>query len=129
MALTAATHYIVPIQGEHFAYKGLDSIRTCVQKVRKSYNPDLRMAGIVMNKFRLETKFGQDVYRHLMANEEMPLFKTRIRQCLALMEASYDGISIFDYDPKSTGAQDFANLVDEFCIRLETYGEKETVQL
>jgi chromosome partitioning protein len=118
MSLTAATHYIVPIQGENFAYKGLDSIRNCVAQVRKRFNKDLSMAGIVLNKFRVNTSFGQQVLQLLDSTPDMYRFQTLIRQNVALMECTAEGRSIYDYDPKSTGASDFDALCTELLSRV-----------
>lgn len=117
MSLTAATHYMVPIQGENFAYKGLDSIRNCVAQVRKRFNKDLTMLGIVLNKFRVNTSFGQQVLQLLDATPDMYRFQTLIRQNVALMECTAEGRSIYEYDSKSTGASDFDALCTELLTR------------
>lgn len=119
MALTAADYYIVPIQGENFAYKGLSGIRSFVATVRKpKFNPNLRMAGIVMNRFRMQTRFGQSVLEMLKSTPDTHLFTTTISQDVALMEATAEGKSIFDYNPKSQGAADFDKLSDELLDML-----------
>jgi len=41
------------------------------------------------------------------------LYKTKIRECVAVREAQLAQESIFDYDPKSTAAKDYAALVQE----------------
>ena len=113
IALTAAHFYIVPMQGENFAYLGLESIQKCVLNVQRKYNPDLRLAGIALNKFQLKTRFGKALYDQLSANPGIHLFQTKVRQCISLMECSAEGVSIFEYDQTSTGAIDFLALAGE----------------
>lgn len=113
IALTAATYYIVPMQGENFAYLGLESIQQCVIRVKARYNPNLRMAGIVLNKFQLKTRYGRQLYEELKGNTGIRMFDTRIRQCIALMECGAVGETIYQYDPDSTGAADMTALAYE----------------
>ncbi len=113
-ALGAANWFVVPMQGENFAYVGLDEILQCVAKVRRRLNPDIQLAGILMNKFDLRTKFGQTVYGKLTSNNTIRLFKHSIRQDVSLMECTAFGQSVFDYAPSSRGAQDFDGVCEEF---------------
>jgi chromosome partitioning protein len=113
-AMGAARWFIVPMQGENFAYVGLDEILQCVSKVRRRLNPEIQLAGILMNKFDLRTKFGQSVYTKLVENADVRLFSHSIRQDVSLMECTAFGQSIFDYAPSSRGAQDFEQVCDEF---------------
>lgn len=113
-AMGAANWFIVPMQGENFAYVGLDEILQCVSKVRRRLNPEIQLAGILMNKFDLRTKFGQSVYTKLVENADVRLFSHSIRQDVSLMECTAFGQSIFDYAPSSRGAHDFEQVCDEF---------------
>ncbi len=113
-ALGAAQWFVVPMQGENFAYAGLDEILQCVSKVRRRLNPSLQLAGILMNKFDLRTKFGQTVHSKLIGNNSLRLFQQSIRQDVSLMECTAFGQSIFDYAPKSRGAKDFELVCTEF---------------
>lgn len=118
LALIAADFYIVPMQGENFAFLGLDAIQRCVLSVRKTFRSNVQLAGIVLNKFRANTRFGQAIYQRLQESE-VHVFTTRIRQCLSLMECTADGESIFEYDPTSTGAEDFLALATELQTTLK----------
>ncbi|RAJ93011.1 chromosome partitioning protein [Larkinella arboricola] len=113
-ALGAANWFIVPMQGENFAYVGLDEILQCVLKVRRRLNPGLQLAGILMNKFDLRTKFGQSVYSKLTDHPTVRLFTNSVRQDVSLMECTAFGQSIFEYAPTSRGAQDFISVCQEF---------------
>ena len=41
------------------------------------------------------------------------IFQTKVRRNIKLAEAPSFGQSIFDYEPKSAGAQDYASIVEE----------------
>lgn len=113
-ALSASNWFVVPMQGENFAYIGLDEILQCAAKVRRRINPNIRLAGVLMNKFDLRTKFGQSVYQKLSSNPAIRIFSTSIRQDIALMECTAFGQSIFEYAPTSRGAHDLTAFCDEF---------------
>ena len=113
-ALGAAQWFLVPMQGENFAYVGLDEILQCVAKVRRRFNPAIQLAGILMNKFDLRTKFGQTVYTKLVTNTSVRLFQHSIRQDVSLMECTAFGQSIYEYAPTSRGAKDFDLVCTEF---------------
>lgn len=128
MALNAADYYIVPIQGENFAYQGLAQIRNFVATVRSPrFNPKLTMAGILLNKFRDKTRFGGQVLDMLNQSEDSPVFATRIGQDLALMEATAEGLNIFDYNPKSKAAASFEALSQELISLLQHHGEEKSI--
>ena len=44
---------------------------------------------------------------------ETRLFKTYIRECIAIKEAQYLQKSIFEYAPKSNASKDYGNLLKE----------------
>lgn len=112
-ALVASDFFIVPMQGENFAYVGLDEILQLSAKIRKRMNPKLELGGILLNKFDVRTKFGQMVHSKLLSNTNIKLYKTQIRQDVSLMECTAFAQSIFEYAPESRGAKDFESLCGE----------------
>jgi len=119
ISLAAATHYIVPIQGENFAYQGLSSIYKLVNRVKEDYNPTLKLAGVILNRYRENTVFGREILAELENAAEITVFETRIRQSISLMEATAVDKTIFEYDPESNGAVDFIALARELCNQLD----------
>ncbi|WP_247235635.1 ParA family protein [Telluribacter sp. SYSU D00476] len=124
-ALVASDYFVVPMQGENFAYVGLDEILQLTAKIRRRMNPRIKLAGILFNRFDMRTKFGQMVLQKLMQNPMVRVFETSIRQDVSLMESTAFAQSIFAYAPDSRGASDFSKLCDEL---LELYGEEKIQQ-
>lgn len=108
-ALVASNYYLIPMQAENFAYRGLYRILQLIEKV-KPYNPTLQRLGILLNRFDRKTKFGQSL---LVQLESMHVFDTVIRQDIALMECTAFAQPIFSYAPKSRGAEDYLALAHE----------------
>lgn len=122
-SLVAAQYFIVPMQAENFAFIGLDRIMLISEKVKKRMNPNLELAGILFIKLAHRTKFSQAVITNLTKNQNFAgkLFNTYIRQDIALMESAAFKQTVFDYAPKSRGADDFKDFANELIKR---YGKK-----
>ena len=126
-ALAAADYYLVPMQGENFAYIGLDEMLKYVTKLKRNMRLDIKLAGIVKNKFNLTTTFARQI-EEALANQNVPVFKTAIRQFVGLMECTVVHKSIFDYAPKSNGAADFSALVNELIDATQLQQEGSVVK-
>jgi chromosome partitioning protein len=122
-SLVAAQHFIVPMQAENFAFIGLDRIMLISEKVKKRMNPNLELGGILFVKLSPRTKFSQAVIQSLSDNQNFTgkLFNTYIRQDISLMESGAFKQTVFDYAPKSRGAEDYGQLAKEI---LKVYGQK-----
>ena len=120
-SLVAANHFIVPMQAENFAFIGLDRIMLISEKVKKRMNPDLNLAGILFVKLDPRTKFSQAVIQSLSDNQNFTgkLFNTYIRQDISLMESGAFKQTVYEYAPKSRGADDYSDLAKEI---LKIYG-------
>ncbi|GAB3900612.1 ParA family protein [Spirosoma agri] len=117
-ALVAADYYIVPMQGENFAYIGLDEMLIAVSKLRRDAGAQVQLLGVLKNKFSQHTVFGREISEAL-EKKNINVFKTQIRQNTSLMECTALSQSIFDYKPKSNGAIDFSALVEEIIHNVE----------
>jgi len=111
-SLVAADFFIVPMQTENFAFIGLDKILQVADKVKKRLNPSLELAGIVLIRYTSRIKFSQAVVSNIESNSQIgkKIFRTKVRQDINLMESSAFSQTIFEYAPKSRGAEDFNQL-------------------
>lgn len=76
------------------------------------YQPQLRISGIVLTLID-RTNVTKDAERLLEQRFGTTMFTTRIRRTVKLEEAHSRGEDVFTYAPDSTGAQDYAQLVEE----------------
>ncbi len=115
--LVAASKVIVPVQSEYLALHGVRQLLDTVDQVRGAYNPGLSVGGVLLCLFdgrrRLSRSVG-DTVREYFGDL---VFETVVRTNVALAEAPAGGESIFDYDPKSPGAEDYGKLVKEVIAR------------
>jgi chromosome partitioning protein len=136
-ALTAADEVFVPLQPHYLALHGLGKLFETVRIVSKRLNPKLHVSGVIVCLYetgaRLSAEILGDVEQYFETARasgkpgpwtHTKIFATRVRRNIRLAEAASFGQSIFDYEPSSPGARDYANLAREVLglspIREET---------
>ncbi len=123
-ALVAAEEVIIPLQPHFLALHGLSKLLETIVLVAKRLNSRLHVSGVVLCLYDGRTTLANDVKNDVKAffsdNEGRPeawrnvkVFETNIRNNIRLAEAPSYGKSIFDYDPKSNGADDYRALCRE----------------
>lgn len=118
-AMVAADEVLVPTIPSRSSLKGFANIKKCVDAVRKNkrLNPDLKIAGIVVNMYDSRTKLSKDIADILPGiaqTAKTKMFSTLIRKCEAVNRAQSANVSIFDYDAKCSAAEDFNSFVNEY---------------
>jgi chromosome partitioning protein len=118
-AMTAADSLLIPIQSEYYALEGLSSILETMSLVQQSFNPALRLEGIVITMFDSRNRLSHQVVEEIRAHFPDKLFRTIIRRNVRLSESPSYGKPICLYDAGSTGAQDYRDLAKELINRGE----------
>ena len=118
-ALTAATHVLIPIQGEYYALEGLAQFVDTIHLVKKSLNPHLDFLGCFLTLFDSRMSLAQQVQEEVKKFMKEKLFKTIIPRSIRLAEAPGFGKTIFEHDPKSRGAQAYLDLMREILAHME----------
>ncbi len=113
-ALVAADDVLVPVQPEFFSLEGLSKLRSTVEGVRARWNPRIQIGGIVVTQSQQRRKLTSEVVASLGREFGPALFRTQIRDNAAITESSGHSKSIFEYAPRSNGAEDYLALADEF---------------
>jgi len=112
-ALAAADSVLIPIQGEYYALEGLSHLMYTIDLLKKSLNPDLEIEGILLTMFDARTRLALDVAKELKSHFGDKVFKTIIPRNIRLSEAPGYGMTIFEYDPHSKGAEAYRALAKE----------------
>ena len=112
-ALAAANEVFVPLQAEFLSIKGLNKLVEMVEKVKKRVNPSIKIMGIIPTQYDNRLKLHNEIMTNLRAHFPDKVFNTVIRRNVALAEATSFGQPIFDYAPRSFGAQDYMALCRE----------------
>lgn len=111
--LTAADEVYVPMQSEYLAMHGLSKLLEIVEKTKKRLNKNLILGGVILTMHDARKVLHRDIAKTINANFKDKVFKTKIRDTVALAEAPTKGVDIFRYAPKSNGAVDYSDLCKE----------------
>lgn len=116
-ALSSSDSVLIPIQGEFFALEGLSQLMNTIRLVKKILNPLIDIEGVVLTMFDSRSNLIQSVAEEISKFFGPKVFKTTIPRNIKLAEAPSYGMPIMQYDPKSTGAQAYKRLTEEFLNR------------
>jgi len=115
----AAELVLITVQCEFFALEGLSKVESDIARVRQRLNPALDILGIVPTFFDKRKRLCRDVLDALSGRYGNAVTKTAVRDNVALAEAPSNGESIFSYNPKAYGAEDYIKLAAELRQRME----------
>lgn len=118
-ALTSSRFVLIPLQTEFLAVQGLAKIKQVIDKVKFRLNKQVEMAGVIATMYDSRRVLNRDVVETIHKYFGDKVFNTYIRDNVALAEAPAQRKDIFDYSPKSSGAQDYLDLCREFLARVE----------
>jgi chromosome partitioning protein len=117
-ALAAADQVIIPVSVSLFAMKGLAQLQDTIARVRESLDrPELAILGILPTLYD-RTKAAQEIVRTLGEHFPQQVFRTMIPKNVKVEEvygrnASGSLSSLYDYAPRSKGAQAYERFVEE----------------
>lgn len=112
-ALTGADEVLIPLQAEYLATQGLTKLREVVDRIKKRLNKKLTIGGVLVTQYDQRKVLNRNVAETLKDALEERVYKTRIRENVALAEAPARGLDIFRYQPNSYGAEDYLSLCKE----------------
>ena len=112
-ALTAADYLIIPVQAQFLAMRGMAKITNVIEIVRERLNPKLNIGGIVITQFDKRKTLNKNVSEIINDSFCDKVFKTVIRDNVALAEAPIKGKNIFEYNKNSNGAKDYMSMAQE----------------
>ncbi|MCL2062545.1 MAG: AAA family ATPase [Firmicutes bacterium] len=116
-ALTAADSVLIPIPGEFFALEGLSQLMNTIKLGKKHLNAQLDIEGVVLTMFDGRSNLTNSVAEEILKYFGKKVFKTRIPRNIRLGEAPSYGLSIMQFDPRSTGGIAYQALAEEFLTR------------
>jgi chromosome partitioning protein len=111
--LTAADSLLVPIQCEYYALEGVTELFDTLARLRRELNPKLAIEGLLLTMYDERTNLSAAVAKDLRDFYGSQVMKTVIPRNVRLAEAPSFGKPIMLYDPRSRGAESYAELAKE----------------
>ncbi len=115
-ALTAANGIVIPVKAEKDAIDGLSQLINTVNEVVENTNENLKVYGVLMTAYDKRNSLDKDIWTQLPEvgkSNGFRVFDNPVRVCQAIKMAQAEEVSLFDKDPASTGALDYAAVVKE----------------
>lgn len=122
-ALVSSDSIVVPLQCEFFALEGLSHLVKTIERVNKSFNPNLEIHGVVLTMFDKRNNLSDQVAADVRAYFGDKVYKTVIPRNVRLSEAPSYGLPAIVYDMKCPGARAYISLASEVLKR-----EKQILQ-
>ena len=118
-SLTASDEVIIPLQAQFLALQGLVKLMEVIKKIQLRLNKDLELGGVFVTQFDNRKVLNRNVLETIKDHFKDQVFKTKIRDNVALAEAPSKGLDIFRYNSKSFGAHDYLSLSKEIVKKLD----------
>jgi chromosome partitioning protein len=125
-ALIAAHDLIVPVQCEYYALEGLGQLLTTAERVRRTLNPDLRIAGFLLTMYDARTKLSSQVAQEVRQHFGELVFRAVIPRSVRVSEAPSYGEPVVTLQPSSRGAISYRLLAGEVEARLGLVDSEES---
>lgn len=117
-ALIAADWYLIPVFPSGFDLKGLEKLSQTVEKIRKRYNPKLRLGGVLLGNYDKSTKLDRQVHEILKDTfGDDIVFQSVIGRGVRNREATFNGLTIFEHAPNDSASEQYLRLVDEMLSK------------
>ncbi len=113
--LMAVNEIICPVELEAAAVKGLKTYMGYIQSAQK-LNPGLRLRFVLPTMYDRRTRQSSEILEQLQNAFSDPICDP-IRYNVRLSEAAGHGQTIFEYDKRATGADDYNNLIGRIEVQ------------
>lgn len=115
-ALTACDSVIIPAQADIYSLQGVEQLAETIKPVRRYTNPALSIAGILLTRYSPRSILSRDVAElaeQIAAKLGTKLFKTTIREAIAVKESQLSQQSLYKYAPKAKVTEDYTRFIAE----------------
>ena len=117
-AFVASDGILVPMQAEFYAVEGLSQLISTTKRIKKLYNEDLQIVGILITMYNKRLLLSMQVMDELQKYYPDKLFNTTISRNVKLSEAPSFGLPVYYHEKRSKGATEYLNIAKELAERI-----------
>ena len=117
-AFVASDGILVPMQAEFYAVEGISQLITNTKRVKKLYNEELNIVGILITMYNKRLLLSMQVMDELQKYYPDKLFNTTISRNVKLSEAPGFGKPVYYHDKHSKGANEYLEIAKELITRI-----------
>lgn len=118
--LTFADEVVIPVTCDRYGMEGINDLWLTISATKKYTNRDLRVTGVLLNKYKERTTLCREISAALPEVLQMfhtEVFDTRIRECEDCKKAQAARMGVQEYNPECTTAKDYWQACEEIIRR------------
>ncbi len=112
-ALAASDYIIIPVDVGYFSLIGLKQLLEEIDYIKEHLNSHLLLRGVLACRYDRRTTLSEQVLETLKINFPEQVFRTVIRMNIDIVRSQIAQKNIFDYSPRSAGAEDYNAFIEE----------------
>jgi chromosome partitioning protein len=116
-SLAASNSVLIPVQCEYFALEGLGQLLNTINIVKRHFNPELSIEGVLLTMFDTRLRLSHQVAEEVRKYFGEKVFNTVIHRNVRISESPSYGKPIILYDAISSGAKNYMSFASEFLER------------
>ena len=117
-SLSASDGVVVPMQCEFYALEGLSQLMITINRIKRMYNPDLAITGILITMYNSRLLLSMQVISELEKHYVDKIFRTKISRNVKLTEAPGFGKPAYYHDKSSKGSKEYLEVAKELATRI-----------
>ena len=113
-ALVASDYVIVPTEAGIYSLQGLPRLLDYIDKVRTQLRCPVSILGYLLVRWNAQKAISKEVKAYYSNEEEVkaPLFPVYVRECVRCTESVAYEMSLFEYSPDCTAADDYMRVAE-----------------
>ena len=117
-ALAAADQVIIPVQAHYFSFEGVTDVMETVRYIRKEYNPDLTLSGLLLTMYQGRTNLCPQVKEAVKEQfgAEFRVFSEPVDYSIKVAEHPAYGESMFRVKPNHPATRAYAAMAKEVLM-------------
>ena len=115
-SLVASNTTLIPLQSEFFALEGLSALMQTIKLIKKNFNSDLKIEGILLTMLDKRNSLSSLVEKDVRHHFGDQVYKTTIPRNVKISEAPSHGKPALVYDTQAAGSIAYIELAKEVIL-------------
>ena len=115
-SLVASNTTLIPLQSEFFALEGLSALMQTIELIKKNFNSDLQIEGILLTMLDKRNSLSSLVEKDVRKHFGNQVYKTTIPRNVKISEAPSHGKPALIYDTHAAGSLAYIELAKEVIL-------------
>lgn len=123
-SLIVADSVLIPVTTASFSTIAVGSILSQVDEIKKNYNPELTVDGILLTNYEFNNESSFNLKKELFKDYPKLMFNTSIPNSPAVSKAFEENKPLLVFDPEDRAAKAYIKVADELFERKSLFNSK-----